>query len=240
MSWIQTFTGKKVFPLAMTAEMVCVDDIAHALSMKCRFTGHCREFYSIAEHSVRVSLLVRPELRLAALLHDAAEAYLPDLARPIKSQAFFRLSSADVSLAGAEKPLADGQLHLRTFFDDASKRRHEISVASGLWSVSMIEDRILSVIWSAFNVEGFSSAAIKQADNIMLATEARDLMGEPPEPWALDVPLLPEVIKPWPASVAKDCFRLAFEAYAHGHQVVYLKDQDLVVCGKEFLPREDN
>ncbi len=82
--WIATFTGKRFWPLDPRPEEVCIEDIAHALSMKCRFGGHCARFYSVAEHSVYVSQAVKPDLRLAALLHDAAEAYLADIPRPVK------------------------------------------------------------------------------------------------------------------------------------------------------------
>lgn len=82
MSWIQTFTGRKVDPMAMRAEDVCVEDIAHALAMKCRFTGHVPAFYSVAQHSVLVAQ--HCENKLWGLLHDAAEAYLFDASRPVK------------------------------------------------------------------------------------------------------------------------------------------------------------
>jgi 5'-deoxynucleotidase YfbR-like HD superfamily hydrolase len=82
--WIQTFKGKQFYPLAPRVEDIDIDDIAHALSNQCRFSGHCKRFYSVAEHSVRVSLIVKPKHRLWALLHDAAEAYLVDLPTPIK------------------------------------------------------------------------------------------------------------------------------------------------------------
>lgn len=85
-SWQQTFTGKQFWPTDPDPADVCIEDIAHALSMQCRFTGHAREFYSVAEHSVRVSRIVAPENALWGLMHDAAEAYLVDLARPIKIQ----------------------------------------------------------------------------------------------------------------------------------------------------------
>ena len=82
--WIQTYTGKQFYPLSPRAQDVDIRDIAHALSMQCRFNGHCKIYYSVADHSVRVSHAVPAEHALWGLLHDAAEAYLTDLPRPVK------------------------------------------------------------------------------------------------------------------------------------------------------------
>lgn len=83
-SWIQTFTGCKFWPLDPRPEDVCIEDIAHSLSNQCRFSGHTREFYSVAQHSVHVSDAVETKDALWGLLHDASEAYLVDLPGPLK------------------------------------------------------------------------------------------------------------------------------------------------------------
>jgi len=87
--YIRTFTGRKCWPCDPRPEDICIEDIAHALSLLCRFTGHVREFYSVADHSLRVAELCSPENQLWGLLHDASEAYLADVARPVKRNAIF-------------------------------------------------------------------------------------------------------------------------------------------------------
>lgn len=82
--WIQTATGKAFWPMDPRADEIDPEDIAHALSMLCRFGGHSLRFYSVAEHSVLVSRHVPPHDRLWALLHDATEAYIVDVPRPVK------------------------------------------------------------------------------------------------------------------------------------------------------------
>lgn len=84
MTWIETFTGRQFYPLDPNPEDICIEDIAHALSNICRFNGHVKQFYSVAEHSVFVALCSPVKHRVAALLHDASEAYLCDLPRPVK------------------------------------------------------------------------------------------------------------------------------------------------------------
>lgn len=82
--WIQTYTGRQFWPLDPRISEVFIQDIAHSLSLQCRYAGHCRRFYSVAEHSVLLASHVSPPNRLWALLHDASEAYLVDVPRPIK------------------------------------------------------------------------------------------------------------------------------------------------------------
>jgi hypothetical protein len=91
--WMQTFTGRQYWPLDPHPDEVCVRDIAHHLAMLCRYTGACIRFYSVAEHSVHVSHVVERYVRnaprevvLNALMHDAAEAYCNDIARPVKRE----------------------------------------------------------------------------------------------------------------------------------------------------------
>ncbi len=86
---IQTYTGCEFFPLAPRAADIDPADVAHALGLKCRYTGHCLYFYSVAQHSVLMSRYLEargadPVDQRWALMHDASEAYLPDVAGPIK------------------------------------------------------------------------------------------------------------------------------------------------------------
>ncbi len=66
-------------------DMFTIYDIAAGLSKICRFAGQIQYFYSVAQHSVIVSRLAPPELKMVALLHDAAEAYLGDVVKPLKN-----------------------------------------------------------------------------------------------------------------------------------------------------------
>lgn len=150
--WITTFSGRKFWPLSPSSADVAIEDIAHALSMKCRFTGHTRHFYSVAQHSVLVAQVHEefgtpadrsPWRLLAALLHDATEAYLPDVARPIKAD-----------LPGFME--IEGRV-------DAAVFRHfaPSNVSAGM-------------VWQ----EAWHHASIKEADTRVLRTEMRDLMPE--------------------------------------------------------------
>lgn len=82
--WIQTYSGKHFYPFNPQPDQIDIVDIAHALALKCRYTGHCKRFYSVAEHCVHVSRNVDPDRSLWGLMHDAAEAYVSDVAGPVK------------------------------------------------------------------------------------------------------------------------------------------------------------
>lgn len=88
--FLQTYSGHSFEPKSGKLSQVDVRDIAHALSNLCRYSGQCRKFYSVAEHSVLVSRIIRcmwpddVESRWAGLLHDATEAYVGDITTPLK------------------------------------------------------------------------------------------------------------------------------------------------------------
>ena len=82
--WIETANGRKVELLRCAPERIEIADIAHSLARTCRFVGHTENFYSVAEHSILGSILIEEPYKLAFLLHDAHEAYIGDLSRPLK------------------------------------------------------------------------------------------------------------------------------------------------------------
>jgi uncharacterized protein len=166
--WMQTFTGKAFWPLDPRQDEICIEDIAHSLSCQCRYTGHTLRFYSVAQHSVLVSRLVPREDALWGLLHDASEAYLVDLPRPLKM----------MSRLGDEYRL--------------------------------IETRLMKEVAARFGLSTEQPASVEQADEALLATEARDLMSPPPRPWRELVDPLPDKIKPWSSGRAEQVF--LFEA----------------------------
>jgi hypothetical protein len=81
---IQTYSGEYYDYLNPDVRSIQLIDIAHQLSNTCRFSGACKKYYSVAEHSVLVSRLCSNEAKRAGLLHDAAEAYLWDIPKPAK------------------------------------------------------------------------------------------------------------------------------------------------------------
>lgn len=183
-NWIRTFTGRQFWPLGPRVEEIFIEDIAHALSLVCRYTGHCREFYSVAEHSVRVSFQVQKlylkldlspgrferarVVALCGLLHDASEAYIADVSRPVKHSATF------------------GPIY------------------------KAIEANLEAQINRRFRLPAMLPL-VKEVDNRMLATEMRDLMSVRPE-WAYEAACLDHKIKPWTPAQAEEVFLYRFHA----------------------------
>ena len=87
--FIETYSGRQFHLLKPQPDEVCIEDIAHSLAQQCRWTGQCRVFFSVAEHSRNVSFACEPEDALWGLLHDAPEAYLSDLSAPLKHSGLF-------------------------------------------------------------------------------------------------------------------------------------------------------
>lgn len=89
-SWIVLASGKQFFPLEPNIDLINIEDIAHGLSNLCRFAGHSKFFYSVAQHSFYASQMIDPKYALSALLHDASEGMgLSDIVRPLKYRAEF-------------------------------------------------------------------------------------------------------------------------------------------------------
>lgn len=139
--FIQTYTGTYFYPLDPREEEIHIEDIAQALSNQCRFSGHLRCFYGVGQHSLMVASILPREKQLWGLLHDASEAYLVDLPRPIKYY----------SVIGEEYQKA--------------------------------ERRLMEVIAGRFALPGefWEDPQVKEADNMMLQAEARDLFQECPK-----------------------------------------------------------
>jgi 5'-deoxynucleotidase YfbR-like HD superfamily hydrolase len=169
MSYLTTYTGKKFFPLETKSEDIEIIDIAHALSLVCRFGGHVNKFHSVAQHSVIVSDILPDELKMWGLLHDAAEAYIADIPRPAKE-------------------------HLPQYHD--------------------LEDGILKAVAKKFGLVWPMPKQVKDADNIVLVTEARDLMNiDTKKCWAgiySDIEPLSMTIESWSSDKAKAMFLETF------------------------------
>ncbi len=91
MGCIKTYSGVMIDPLNPNMDEIIIDDIAHALSMLCRANGHFRSFYSVGQHSINCMQEAKAQgysrkIQLACLLHDASEAYLSDVTRPVKAE----------------------------------------------------------------------------------------------------------------------------------------------------------
>jgi len=157
--WIETVSGKKFHFLDPQDDEIDIEDIAYALANLCRFNGHCDRFYSVAEHSVFVSSLLPKELQLAGLLHDASEAYLPDVASPYKDNIRVYYPSNQDS-----NSIISG--HTKTFKE--------------------VENNLLSMIFKKYNLNYPLSEEVENADRYILYLEQRRFMPDPPQEWGIE------------------------------------------------------
>lgn len=114
MSIMNTYIGHKFDPMKITPEDVCLEDIAHALSLVCRGGGQIQWFYSVGQHSINCAreALARgwsDRMALACLLHDASECYISDVIRPVKVhlQNYLEIESMIMDAIWAKFQLAD-------------------------------------------------------------------------------------------------------------------------------------
>lgn len=164
-SKIETISGAM---FDYTKPEVNVVDVAHGLAYICRFGGHVRRFYSVAEHSILVARMVEalnPDLAVAALWHDAHEAYIGDLPSPLKKIVgdeykiiAARIDEAVSSLAGVtveelHHPIVKAADNLAVAYeasqlkggngpgwDFTTAMRHDQAEAAGLGELGMIPE----------------------------------------------------------------------------------------------------
>lgn len=163
--FMQTYTGRKFWPVDPKADEVFIEDIAHSLSLQCRYAGHCHQFYSVAEHSVLMARKLRweggVEAALWALMHDASEAYLVDIPRPVKPSLIgYKEAEARVMAAicgrfslGAEMPAIVHEYDTRIIGDELvnmapmdwhARYDNPIGVTLKYWSPAKAEAEFLA------------------------------------------------------------------------------------------------
>lgn len=170
--WMQTFSGRRFWPLDPRPDEIFIEDIAHALSMQCRYAGHCIRFYSVAEHCVHLAraftAMGAPDLARWALLHDASEAYLIDVPRPVKPHlAGYKPAEAKVMAAVAarfglppdmpaevhaydDRIIADERKNLTRCVAEWDHRAEPIGIALANWPPETAEAFFLSKFDSLF------------------------------------------------------------------------------------------
>lgn len=155
--WIQTATGKQFWPFDPRPEDIDIVDIAISLSKQCRFGGHCKDgaFISVAQHSVEVSLHVPEKDALWGLLHDAPEAYLGDLKRPIKKHpkfAFYRELEKAIMDCMCERfgllKECPASVHLADEYALATERRDFMASSPEPWENMLSPWDDIQVSWS--------------------------------------------------------------------------------------------
>lgn len=179
--WIQSYTGLAVTPLDLRPEQVALADVAHALALKTRFTGHTRDFYSVAQHCVLGSQCLPPSYALAFLLHDVSEAYLPDIAAPLKECVWWC-------------PEEGG----KGFSPWAALEAHHVKI-------------ILTALGHASLLPLLSCPEVRAMDAAMCIAERDALLGVPPNDWGLLGDPAPVSIKSWGPLEAESNFLRRYE-----------------------------
>lgn len=154
MSYVATYSGKSFDLKNPRPEDISIYDIAHALSMQCRFNGHTLHFYSVAEHCVRMSHMVSKEAALYGLLHDAAEAYMGDIVRPLKTEDLKALENNIMQvIAGLFLPLVDIEKGKKIFEEvKAADDRMLVTEATQIMSKNQIAEYFPGVKPYGFNL----------------------------------------------------------------------------------------
>lgn len=190
--WLQTRHGRRFRILDPHPDDFDIEDIAHALANQCRFTGRTTKFYSVAEHSVRVARLAEKhaharlhaewpnvftveEITYAALMHDASDAYIMDMPRPVKYLPEFK-------------------------------------------AYRDVEHNLMHDIAEVFRFRFPKPEIVHWADNVLMASEARDLYPFVIDDWHLKyAPLLDHEIRPWsPAKAKREFLKMFYRVNALG------------------------
>jgi hypothetical protein len=144
--WLQTYTGKKFHPLDPRPEDICIEDIAHALALICRYNGHCKFPYSVAQHSLLMSWWgkINDIDRRWLLLHDAAEAYISDVPSPIKPMLseFSRIEHNIMEVIAAKFELGKPDMNFIKFADLAmlaTEKRDVLNPGGPAWGIWLPE-----------------------------------------------------------------------------------------------------
>lgn len=127
--WIQTFTGKRFDLIDITEATICIEDIAHQLSIENRWMGACRIPISVGYHSILVSQQLPDKLKLEGLLHDAAEAYIKDLPNPLKR--LLSKQSSDALFDG--NVLLFGYKKIEFIIENAIRSKFKLSKQQEVW-----------------------------------------------------------------------------------------------------------
>ena len=189
MSWILTNSAKPMSLVRPRADLVTPEDIAHSLGHICRFNGHCKHHYSVAQHSLLVASIVPDEDQLPALLHDAAEAFVGDMVQPLKqllketaksTTAAWLLTCEHLGLSRHSVERLAEAFSISPGSDPMAEHlNHLISI------YHQIEQRVWLAIAERFDIDPVLPASVHKADMVALATERRDLMPEHAGAWEI-------------------------------------------------------